>query len=52
MILSLFSIFFGFIFSDLFVGVGTDFFANALFIHPNNISLVEAEFSLPLIYKK
>ena len=50
-ILSLFSIFFGFIFSDLFVGVGTDFFANALFIHPNNISLVEAEFSLPLIYK-
>ena len=50
-ILSLFSIFFGFVFSDLFVGIGTDFFANSLFIHPNNISLVEAEFSLPLLLK-
>ena len=50
-ILSLFSIFFGFVFSDLFVGIGTDFFGNSLFIHPNNISLVEAEFSLPLLLK-
>jgi len=48
--LALFSIFFGYIFSDLYVGVGSDFFANSLFIHPNNISLIEAEFSLnPLI---
>nr|YP_010240524.1 NADH dehydrogenase subunit 5 [Phellinotus piptadeniae]QTF87865.1 NADH dehydrogenase subunit 5 [Phellinotus piptadeniae] len=44
--LSLFSIFFGFIFSDLFVGIGTDFFGNAIYIHPNNNSLVEAEFSI------
>ena len=51
LILALFSIFFGFVFSDLFVGIGTDFFGNALFIHPNNISLVEAEFSLPILYK-
>jgi NADH-ubiquinone oxidoreductase chain 5 len=50
-ILSLFSIFFGFVFSDLFVGVGSDFFGNSLFIHPNNISIIEAEFSLPLIIK-
>jgi len=50
-ILSLFSIFFGFIFSDLFVGIGTDFFANSIFTHPNNITLVEAEFSLPLMFK-
>lgn len=50
-LLSLASIFFGFIFSDLFVGVGTDFFGNSLFIHPNHITLVEAEFSLPLIMK-
>jgi len=49
--LSLASIFFGFIFSDLFVGIGTDFFANSLFIHPNHITLVEAEFSLPLLFK-
>jgi NADH-ubiquinone oxidoreductase chain 5 len=50
LILAIFSIFFGFIFSDLFVGMGSDFFANSIFIHPNNIALVEAEFSLnPLI---
>src|SRR5712671_132289 len=40
-----------FIFSDLFVGMASDFFSNALFIKPNNISLIEAEFSLPLIIK-
>nr|AWB36243.1 NADH dehydrogenase subunit 5 [Lactarius sp. (in: basidiomycete fungi)] len=50
-LLALFSIFFGFIFSDLFVGMASDFFSNAIFIKPNNISLVEAEFSLPLIIK-
>jgi NADH-ubiquinone oxidoreductase chain 5 len=50
-ILSLFSIGFGYIFVDMFVGVGSDFFANAIFIHPNNISLVEAEFSIPLLIK-
>uniref|UniRef100_UPI00315D4311 NADH dehydrogenase subunit 5 n=1 Tax=Leucopaxillus giganteus TaxID=1167592 RepID=UPI00315D4311 len=46
LILALFSIFFGYVFSDLFVGVGSDFFGNSLFIHPNNIALIEAEFSL------
>jgi NADH-ubiquinone oxidoreductase chain 5 len=51
LLLSLFSIFFGFVFSDLFVGVGSDFFGNSLFTHPNNISIIEAEFSLPLIIK-
>ena len=51
LILALFSIFFGYIFSDLFVGMGSDFFGNSLFIHPKNISLIEAEFSLPLLIK-
>jgi len=51
LILAIFSIFFGFIFSDLFVGLGTDFWANSVFTHPNNISLVEAEFSLNPIIK-
>jgi NADH-ubiquinone oxidoreductase chain 5 len=46
LLLSLASIFVGFICKDLFVGIGTDFFANAIFIHPNNIYLVEAEFDL------
>ncbi|CAK5273195.1 unnamed protein product [Mycena citricolor] len=57
-ILGIFSIFFGYIFSDLFVGIGTDFLAgtaskgsDALFIHPDNVTLVEAEFSLPVIIK-
>jgi NADH-ubiquinone oxidoreductase chain 5 len=50
-LLSLFSIGFGYIFADMFVGVGSDFFANSVFIHPNNISLVEAEFSIPLFIK-
>lgn len=55
LILALFSIFFGYIFSDLFVGIGTDFLAgkasDALYIHPDNITLVEAEFSLPILVK-
>jgi NADH-ubiquinone oxidoreductase chain 5 len=50
-ILAIFSISFGYIFSDLFVGVGTDFFGNSLYINPNHISIVEAEFSLPLTIK-
>lgn len=50
-VLSLFSIFFGYIFSDLFVGMGSDFLANSVFTHPNNITLIEAEFSIPLMYK-
>lgn len=51
LILSLFSIFFGYVASDLFVGVGSDFFANSIFINPNNISIIEAEFSLPILVK-
>jgi NADH-ubiquinone oxidoreductase chain 5 len=50
-VLSLFSIFFGFVFADLFVGIGTNFFGSSLFIHPDHITLVEAEFSLPLLFK-
>ena len=50
LILALFSVFFGYIVSDIYVGVGSNFFANSLFTHPNNLTLIEAEFSLnPLI---
>ena len=49
--LGLFSIFFGYFASDFFVGVGSDFFGNSVFIHPNNINLIEAEFSLDPIIK-
>ena len=50
-ILALFSIFFGYVFSDLFVGIGSDFFANSIFIHPNHVTMVEAEFSMDRIIK-
>lgn len=50
-ILSLLAIFFGYIAKDLFVGPGSDFLSSALFIHPSHITLVEAEFGLPLFYK-
>jgi NADH-ubiquinone oxidoreductase chain 5 len=50
-ILALFSIFFGYVASDLFVGVGSDFLGNSVFMHPNNVSIIEAEFSLSPIIK-
>lgn len=50
-ILSLLAIFFGYVAKDLFIGPGSDFLSSALFIHPSHITLVEAEFSIPLFYK-
>ena len=50
-VLGLFSIVFGYFASDFFVGIGSDFFGNSVFIHPNNINLIEAEFSLDPIIK-
>jgi len=50
-ILALFSIFFGYFTSDLFVGMATDFFGNSIYLHPNSISMVEAEFSLGIFSK-
>lgn len=50
-LLAIFSIFFGYIFSDLFVGMGSDFLQNSIYIKPDHINLIEAEFSLPIIIK-
>lgn len=50
-ILALMSIFFGYIAKDSFVGMGSDMLATSLFVHPSNITLVEAEFSIPTFYK-
>ena len=50
-ILAIMSIFFGYLNKDLFVGMGTDFLANSLFIHPNHISLIDSEFAIPLLFK-
>jgi proton-translocating NADH-quinone oxidoreductase chain L len=44
------SIFFGFIFRDMFIGLGSDFWGNSIFISPYNINLIDAEF-LPVFIK-
>ena len=50
-ILSLLAIFFGYIARDLYVGMGSDFLSSSLFTHPSHITLIEAEFGIPLINK-
>ena len=51
-ILGLFSIFFGYITKDLFIGVGSDFFSdNALYIHPHNELVLDTEFAVNTFYK-
>lgn len=50
-LLSLFSIFFGYLASDLYTGLGSNFLGNSIFMHPNNIFIIEAEFSLSSIIK-
>jgi NADH-ubiquinone oxidoreductase chain 5 len=51
-ILALFSIFFGFLTKDIFIGLGTNFFIdNSLFIHPNHEIMLDTEFSVPTIFK-
>jgi len=50
-ILSILAIFFGYVAKDLFVGPGTDFLSSALFVAPNNLALIDAEFSTPLVMK-
>jgi NADH-ubiquinone oxidoreductase chain 5 len=50
-ILSILSIVFGYVAKDAFVGVGSDFLSTSLFQHPDHISLIEAEFGLPLLLK-
>lgn len=48
-ILALGSIFIGYISRDIYLGMGSPF--NAIFIHPNNLHLIETEFGLSSIYK-
>jgi NADH-ubiquinone oxidoreductase chain 5 len=51
-ILAIFSIFFGFITKDIFIGLGSGFFLdNSLFIHPLNEILLDTEFAVPTIFK-
>ena len=51
-ILGLFSIFFGYITKDLFIGLGSDFFSdNSLYIHPHHELILDTEFGVNTFYK-
>ena len=51
-ILAIFSIFFGYITKDIFIGLGSDFFAdNSLFIHPTHEIMLDTEFAVPTFFK-
>ena len=50
------SIFLGYFAKDLFLGLGSDFFLNSIYVHPKNLIFIDAEFIpyyikiIPLIY--
>jgi NADH-ubiquinone oxidoreductase chain 5 len=51
-ILAIFSIFFGFITKDIYIGLGSSFFTNnSLFILPIHEILIDTEFAVPTLYK-
>ena len=51
-ILALFSIYFGFITKDMFIGLGSDLFIdNSIFIHPHNDIMINTEFAVATVYK-
>lgn len=51
-ILAIFSIFFGYVTKDIFIGLGSDFFAdNSLFIHPTHEIMLDTEFAVPTLFK-
>ena len=51
-ILAIFSIFFGYVTKDIFIGLGSGFFAdNSLFIHPSHEIMLDTEFAVPTLFK-
>ena len=51
-ILAVFSIFFGYITKDIFIGLGSNFFIdNGLFIHPSHEIMLDTEFAVPTLFK-
>ena len=51
-ILAVFSIFFGYITKDIYIGLGTSFFSdNSIFIHPSHEILLDTEFAVPTLFK-
>jgi NADH-ubiquinone oxidoreductase chain 5 len=51
-ILAIFSVYFGFITKDIFIGLGSGFFGdNSIFIHPTREILIDTEFAVPTLFK-
>ena len=51
-ILAIFSIFFGYITKDMFIGLASPFFAdNSIFIHPTHEIMLDTEFGVPTFFK-
>src|SRR5579859_399118 len=51
-ILAIFSIFFGYMTKDIFIGLGSGFFVdNSLFIHPSHEIMLNTEFAVPTFFK-
>ena len=51
-ILAIFSIFFGYITKDIFIGLASGFFAdNSLFIHPSHEIMLDTEFAVASLFK-
>src|SRR6201746_419427 len=51
-ILAVFSIFFGYVTKDIFIGLGSGFFAdNSIFIHPTHEIMLDTEFAVPTLFK-
>nr|YP_010259436.1 NADH dehydrogenase subunit 5 [Stachybotrys chartarum]UIX25696.1 NADH dehydrogenase subunit 5 [Stachybotrys chartarum]UIX25714.1 NADH dehydrogenase subunit 5 [Stachybotrys chartarum]UIX25732.1 NADH dehydrogenase subunit 5 [Stachybotrys chartarum] len=51
-ILAVFSVYFGYITKDIFIGIGSGFFAdNSIYIHPLHEILINTEFAVPTIFK-
>ena len=51
-ILAIFSVFFGYITKDMFIGLGSGFFSdNSIFIHPLHEIMLDTEFAVPSIFK-
>jgi len=51
LVLMIFSIFFGYIFSDTFVGIGSLIFSNTIFLDIHNYALFDAEFGINILFK-
>ena len=51
-VLAIFSIFFGYLTKDIFMGLGSGFFVdNSLFIHPSHEVMLDTEFAVPTLFK-